>query len=217
LAPSSHVDCAPWHKGQAYCSRFALAERFRRTVDRPNPPRVCGPHYCLGRGAPAPDPAMPCALLQRNQNPSGAEQGCVALSRRSASWNHQITRNRRWTSSPIHPDLIFATHTYRLERRRNVCGLKKFHRGSAMIATPTGVNIAIRIAAVFIAAPPAPRSASRASARPPRRLRCALPGADRADANSITRWFTQTVHDLYRYLSKPLSVLTVLSPLRLSA
>ena len=153
------------HKGQAYCSRFALAERFRRTVDRLNPPRVCGPHYCLGRGAPAPDPAMPCALLQRNQNPSGAEQGCVALSRRSASWNHQITRNRRWTSSPIHPDLIFATHTYRLERRRNVCGLKKFHRGSAMIATPTGVNIAIRMAAVFIAAPPAPRSASRASAQ----------------------------------------------------
>src|SRR5208282_1242360 len=27
------------HKGQAYCSRFALAERFRRTVDRLNPPR----------------------------------------------------------------------------------------------------------------------------------------------------------------------------------
>jgi len=99
------------HKGQAYCSRFALAERFRRTVDRPNPSRVCGPHYCLGRGAPAPDPAMPCALLQRNQNPSGAEQGCVALSRRSASWNHQITRNPRRTSSPIRPDLASTTHT----------------------------------------------------------------------------------------------------------
>ena len=26
---------------------------------------------------------MLCALLQRNQNPSGAEQGCPALSRRS--------------------------------------------------------------------------------------------------------------------------------------
>jgi hypothetical protein len=48
--------------------------------------------------------------------------------------------------------------------------------------------------------------------RPSRRLRCALLGADRADANSITIRFTQTVHDLYRYLSKPLSVLTVLSP-----
>jgi hypothetical protein len=46
-----------------------------------------------------------------------------------------------------------------------VCGLKNFHRGPAMIATPTGVNIAIRMAAVFIAAPPAPRSASRASAQ----------------------------------------------------
>jgi hypothetical protein len=34
----------------------------------------------------------------------------------------------------------------------------------------------------------------------------------RADANRITIWFTQTVHNLYRYLSKPLSVLTVLSP-----
>jgi hypothetical protein len=54
---------------------------------------------------------MLCALLQRNQNPSGAEQGCAALSRRSASWNHQITRNPRRTSSPIRPDLVFAIHS----------------------------------------------------------------------------------------------------------
>src|SRR5208282_5783074 len=66
----------------------------------------------LGRGAPAPDPAMLCALLQRNQNPSGAEQGCAVLSRRSASWNHQITRNPRRTSSPTRPDLVFATHNH---------------------------------------------------------------------------------------------------------
>jgi len=33
----------------------------------------------------------------------------------------------------------------------------------------------------------------------------------RADANGITIWFTQTVHDLYRHLSKALSVLIVLS------
>jgi hypothetical protein len=37
-------------------------------------------------------------------------QGCAALSGRSASWNHQITRNPRRTSSPIRPDLVFATH-----------------------------------------------------------------------------------------------------------
>ena len=54
---------------------------------------------------------MLCALLQRDQNPSGAKQGCAALSRRSASWNHQITRNPRRTSSPIRPDLVFATHS----------------------------------------------------------------------------------------------------------
>jgi hypothetical protein len=69
-----------------------------------------------GRGAPAPDPAMLCTLLQRNQNPSGAEQGCAALTRRSASWNHQITRNPRRTSSPIRPDLVFATHKNSLRR-----------------------------------------------------------------------------------------------------
>jgi hypothetical protein len=78
----------------------------------------------------------------------------------------------------MRPYLIFATHTYRLERRRNVCGLKNFHRGPAMIATPTGVKVATRMAAVFIAAPPALRSASRASSQASRRLRCALPRAD---------------------------------------
>ena len=42
--------------------------------------------------------------------------------------------------------------------------LKISTASSAAIATPSAVNIATRMAAVFIAAPPAPRSASRASA-----------------------------------------------------
>ena len=131
------TEAFPWNEAPRYLIRDrdrifgAIVTRRLRAMgirDKPNAPaspwqnafaerligsirRECVDHIIvLGEAQPAPDPAMLCALLQRNQNPSGAEQGCAALSRRSASWNHQITRNPRRTSSPKRPDLAFATH-----------------------------------------------------------------------------------------------------------
>jgi hypothetical protein len=66
---------------------------------------------------------MLCALLQRNQNPSGAEQGCAALSRRSASLNHQITRNPR-------PDFITNTSgfSFRYTQRQGSFDARLLHQ-----------------------------------------------------------------------------------------
>jgi hypothetical protein len=56
------------HPGQADGISFTLAEWLCRTADRIDPTGVCGPHHCLWRGAPAPDSAIVCLLLQRDQN-----------------------------------------------------------------------------------------------------------------------------------------------------
>ena len=97
------------HKGQADCARFTLAECFRRTVDSQSAANAWTTLLSLVRRICAGScDAMP--IITTKSEPIGPEQGCAALSRRSASWNHQITRNPRRTSSPIRPDLVFATH-----------------------------------------------------------------------------------------------------------
>src|SRR3981189_1151651 len=64
------------------------SEWLCRTADRIDPTRVCGPHHCLWRGAPAPDSAIVCLLLQRLQNHPVIGQGCADLSPGSADRRH---------------------------------------------------------------------------------------------------------------------------------
>jgi hypothetical protein len=95
------------HPGQAHRSSLTLAERRRRTVDRIDPTRVSGPRHCRGRGAPTPDSAIICVLLQRRQNASVIGQGCSGLSTGAADRKHQIALYPRRTSSPLCPRLGF--------------------------------------------------------------------------------------------------------------
>ena len=83
------------------------AERPRR---RANPARVCGSYRRLGRGAFALDLASLCPLLQQHQNAPVIAQRCAGLSSHSTDWQHQVTSDARWASSPLHSDLSFGTH-----------------------------------------------------------------------------------------------------------
>ena len=76
------------HPGQADGISFTLAEWLCRTADRVDPTRVGGPHHCLWRGTPAPDSAIVCLLLQRDQNSPVIEQGCAVLSPGSSGRCH---------------------------------------------------------------------------------------------------------------------------------
>ncbi len=76
------------YPGQADGISFTLAEWLCRTADRIDPTRVCGPHHCLWRGTPAPDSAIVCLLLQRDQNSPVIGQGCADLSPGSADRCH---------------------------------------------------------------------------------------------------------------------------------
>jgi hypothetical protein len=69
---------AQLHPGRMLC----------RTADRIDPTRVCGPYHRLWRGAPAPDSAIVCLLLQRDQNPPIVRQRCADLSPSSADRYH---------------------------------------------------------------------------------------------------------------------------------
>ena len=72
---------------------------------------MSGSHHCLGRGAPAPNPAILCELLQRHQNSSILGQGCAGFSPGSANRCDQFTRHPGRTSSPLRPCLSFRyTH-----------------------------------------------------------------------------------------------------------
>ena len=76
------------HPGQADGVSFTLAEWLCRTADRIDPTRLCGPHHCLWRGAPAPNSAIVCLLLQRDQNSPVIGQRCADLSPGSADRCH---------------------------------------------------------------------------------------------------------------------------------
>ena len=73
---------------EAHRTGFTLAEWLCRTADRVDPTRVCRPHHCLWRGAPAPDSAIVCLLLQRDQNSPVIGQGHADLSPGSADRCH---------------------------------------------------------------------------------------------------------------------------------
>ena len=95
------------HSGQAYSAGLALAEWLCRTADRIDPARVPRQYRRLGRGAPAPDPANLCPLLQQDQNTPIIGQRCTNLAVSSADRKHHVTRAPRGPASPICPSLSF--------------------------------------------------------------------------------------------------------------
>ena len=106
------------HSGQTHRASVTLAERFCRTADRIDPARVRRPYRRLGRGAPAPDPANLCRLLQQDQNTPVIGQRCTGVSSGSADRKHHVTRDPRWASSPLRPGLGFRY----TQGPRSLCG-----------------------------------------------------------------------------------------------
>src|SRR5262245_42928612 len=106
------------HSRQAHRTRVTLAERLCRTVDRINPPRMCGSYRGLGRGTFAPNLTSLRSLLQQYQNAPDTGQRCAGLSLCSADRNHHVIRDPRWTSSPLRPGLGFR---YTQGRAKRVC------------------------------------------------------------------------------------------------
>jgi hypothetical protein len=90
IAPAS-----PWQNG--------FAERLIRI----DPARVCGPHHCSGRGAPASNSNFLCRLLQLRQNASVVGQGRAACSPGSAGRKHKGAPHPRRTPSPLPQGLGF--------------------------------------------------------------------------------------------------------------
>jgi hypothetical protein len=68
------------------------------------------PHSRTRRGAPAPDAAILCALLQRNQNAPIVERRCATHTPGSAEWTHRVACHGRRATSPICSNLSFR-HT----------------------------------------------------------------------------------------------------------
>src|SRR5260370_13601170 len=68
------------------------------------------PHGRTRRGAPAPDAAILCAPLQRNQNAPIFEQRCATHTPGSAEWTHRVACHGRRATSPICSNLSFR-HT----------------------------------------------------------------------------------------------------------
>src|SRR6266849_5139736 len=62
---------------------------------------MCGPHHYLGRGAFAPDSAIVCLLLQRDQNASVVGQRRADLSPGSAGRKPKNVPHPRRTPSPL--------------------------------------------------------------------------------------------------------------------
>src|SRR5260370_20022785 len=99
------------HPRQTYRSTLALAERLRRKTDRIDPTRMRRPCDRLGRGAPTPDSASLCPLLQRSENAPLVGQRCAILAPGSADRKHHVTGAPRRTASPLHASLSFRyTH-----------------------------------------------------------------------------------------------------------
>src|SRR5262249_36643511 len=69
------------------------------------------PHSRTRRGAPAPDAAILCALLQRNQNAPIVERRCATHTLGSAEWTHRVACHGRRATSPICSNLSFR-HTH---------------------------------------------------------------------------------------------------------
>jgi hypothetical protein len=67
-------------------------------------------HTGLGRGPPAPNAAILCALLQRNQNAPIVERRCATHTPGSAEWTHRVACHGRRATSPICSNLSFR-HT----------------------------------------------------------------------------------------------------------
>ena len=97
------------HPRQAHRPGLALAERLRRKVDRIDPTRVCRPHGCLGRSAPAPDSDEVFRLLQRVEDSSVSRQRRSDPSRNPARGPRHISARPRRASSPLLQNLIFGT------------------------------------------------------------------------------------------------------------
>jgi len=80
-------------------------------TDRIDPTRVRRPCDRLGRGAPTPDSASLCPVLQRSENIPLVGQRCAILAPRSAERKHHVTGNPRRAASPLHASLSFRyTH-----------------------------------------------------------------------------------------------------------
>jgi hypothetical protein len=112
-----------------------LAERFCRTADWVDPARVRRPYRCLGRGAPAPDPANLCRLLQQDPNTPVVGQRCTGVSSRSAGREHRVTRDSRWASSPLRPGLGFR-YTQPASADDSTNARKKFVNFSVIVPDP---------------------------------------------------------------------------------
>src|SRR5258707_13583697 len=93
------------------CPGSPLAERLRRKTDRIDPTRVRRPCDRLGRGAPTPDSASLCPVLQRSENIPLVGQRCTTLAPRSADRSHHVACAPRRTASPLPASLSFRyTH-----------------------------------------------------------------------------------------------------------
>jgi hypothetical protein len=95
------------HPRQTYRSRLALAERLCRKTDRIDPTRVRRPCGCLGRGAPTPDAASLCPVLQRSENAPLVGQRCAILAPGAADRSHHVKATPRRSASPLHASLSF--------------------------------------------------------------------------------------------------------------
>ena|SRR6266566_3191051 len=95
------------HPRQTYRSTLALAERLCRKTDRIDPTRVRRPCDRLGRGAPTPDSASLCPLLQRSANAPLVGQRCAPLAPGPADRQHHVICSPWWTASPLPPSLSF--------------------------------------------------------------------------------------------------------------
>src|SRR2546430_4095108 len=102
------------HPRQTYRSTLALAERLCRKTDRIDPTRVRRPCDRLGRGAPTPDSASLCPLLQRSENAPLVRQRCAILAPGSADRMHHIACAAGRTASPIRASLSFR-YTQKLQ------------------------------------------------------------------------------------------------------
>src|SRR2546429_7386605 len=88
--------------------RFSgYTQRLCRKTDRIDPTRVRRPCDRLGRGAPTPDSASLCPLLQRSENTPLVGQRCAILAPGAADRKHHVTVTPRRIASPLHATLRF--------------------------------------------------------------------------------------------------------------
>src|SRR6266487_2801581 len=93
------------------------------------------PHGRTWQGAPAPDAAILCALLQRNQNAPIVERRCATHTPGSAEWTHRVACHGRRATSPICSNLSFRHTQVPADKRkaladwsRGVLGTNRYWR-----------------------------------------------------------------------------------------